>query len=120
MHPLYEAAMEITDRLRETRLQVASLSMELAQAEYQLQVIKAKVERGLIKKVESERSLGPTVEDRARIFTLAVDADPDYQAQLKQHAQLKLKLEQVKTEAAFLRDKLTITLAAMKATENVD
>ncbi len=120
MHPLYEAGMKIIDRLRETRLQVASLSMELAQAEYQLQVIKARVERALIKQVKSERALGPTVEDRARIFTLAVNADPDYQAQLKQHAQLKLKLEQVKTEAAFLRDKLTITLAAMKATEHID
>ncbi len=116
MHPLYTAAMETTDKLREARLQVASLTMELSQAGHALQLIQAKVERSLIKQVKGEKALGPTVEDRARIFTLALDANPDYQAQLKRHDEIELKLEQAKVESAFLRDKLSVMLAAMKAT----
>jgi len=117
VHPLYSTAMETTDKLREVRLQVASLSMDLSQAEYNLQLMRAKVERGLIKKVKGEKALGPTVEDRARIFTLALDADADYQGQLKRRNEVELKLEQAKAELASLRDKLSVLLVAMKATD---
>ena len=117
MHPLYTTAMETTNALRDIRLQVASLSMELSQAEYHLQVVRAKVERGLIKQARSEKALGPTVEDRTRIFTLALDADAEYQRQWKRCHDVGLKLEQAKAESASLRDKLSVLLAAMQAND---
>jgi hypothetical protein len=49
--------METTDKLREIRLQVAGLSIDLSQAEYNLQFTKATVESGLIKKVKVEKAV---------------------------------------------------------------
>ncbi|MEA3459772.1 MAG: hypothetical protein U9R11_03710 [Chloroflexota bacterium] len=118
MHPLYAAASEIADKLKAARLQVVHLSSELSQAGYDLRVVKAKVERGLIKKVGGEKALGPTVESRARIFTLALEADENYKAQVKRRNAIKLKLEEAKVEVASLRDKLNMMLAAMKAAED--
>lgn len=117
MHPLYTTAMETTNALRDIRLQVSSLSMELSQAEYHLQVVRAKVERGLIKQARSEKALGPTVEDRTRVFTLALDADAEYQRQWKRCHDVGLKLEQARAESASLRDKLSVLLAAMQTAE---
>jgi len=117
MHPLYAAATEVVDRLRAARREVVDLSAELAQAEYGLRLAQARVERGLIKKVGGERALAPTVEDRARIFTLALDADQDYREQCQRRDGLKASLEEAKVEVASLRDKLNVMVAAMRATE---
>jgi len=117
MHPLYEMATEVVDRLRAARLEVAHLSVELAQVEYGLRVAQARVERGLIKKVGGEKALAPTVEDRARIFVLALDADQDYGEQLRRRDELEKSLEEARVEVASLRDKLNVMLAAMRATE---
>ena len=115
MHPLYEAAIAATEELRKARLRVARLSVELSQADYRLHLLKARVERGLIKRVGGEKALAPTVEDRARIFVLALDADEDYQAERRRCDELRLELEQAKVEAAALRDRLDVMLAAMRA-----
>jgi len=115
MHPLYEKAIEVAEKLKEARLQVAHLSSEWAEAEYDLSVAQARAERGLIKKVGGEKKLGSTVESRERVFTLARDADEDYRAQLERRNQAKIRLEQAKVEAASLSDKLNIMLAAMRA-----
>ncbi len=45
MHPLYAAANEVVDQLRTARLEVARLSAQLAQAEYNLRLSQARVER---------------------------------------------------------------------------
>ena len=50
-HPLYREATKTTEILQETRLKEVQLASEFAQAQYILYVIKAKVERILIKKV---------------------------------------------------------------------
>lgn len=118
--PLYETALELAEKLKEARLQAAVLAKEVVEAEYQLKVTKAGVERTLIKQVKNEKLLGNTLEDRTRIFTMALDADADYKARLKQQADLTLKLEQAKIEATFLRDRLTVTLAAMRIPEQVE
>ncbi|SRR6056297_2961993 len=115
MHALFEPAMELAENLKDARRQAAALSQELLETEYQLKVAKAAVERELIKKVKSEKALGNTLEDRTRIFTRALDADVNYQGLRKRQAELALKAEEAKIEVSFLRDKLTITLAAMKA-----
>ena len=115
MHPLYAEAMEVADRLKEARLQVTHVTSELAQAAYDLAVGKARVERGLIKKVGNEKRLGPTSESRERVFILARDADEEYLARLKRHNEVKVRLGQVKVEVASLGDRLTIILTAMKA-----
>ncbi len=120
MHTLYETAREKTDLLKEARLQVVHLSSELSQTEYDLHLSKAQVERGLIKKVGGEKALGPTVESRTRIFTLAVDADENYKAQLKRRNAIELKLEEAKVEVATLRDKLNLMLTAMRVTGDSD
>jgi hypothetical protein len=118
MHPLYTAATEVVDRLRAARLEVVHLSADLAQAEYDLRLDQARVERGLIKRVDGEKALAPTAKDRDRIFTLALDADPDYGKQLGRCNALKMRLEEARVEVASLRDKLSVMLAAMKATED--
>jgi hypothetical protein len=118
MHPLYGEAIAVAEKLKEARLQVVLLSSELAEAEYGLAVVQARAERGLIKKVGGEKKLGPTVESRERVFTLARDADEEYRAQLERHGQVKMKLERAKAEAASLRDRLNVMLAAMRAEES--
>jgi len=104
MHPLYTAATEVVDRLRAARLEVVHLSADLAQAEYDLKLAQARIERGLIKRVDGEKALAPTAKDRDRIFTLALDADPDYG---------KMRVDEARAEVASLRDKLNVMLAAM-------
>ena len=115
MHPLYEETIKVSESLREARLEVADLSMGLAQAEYDLRVVKARVERSLIKKVGDEKRLGPTVDARERVFTLARDADEEYLTQLKRHDEVQVKLERAKVEVSALCDKLNVMLTAMKA-----
>jgi hypothetical protein len=114
MHPLYDDAMSVVTDLKEKRLRIAHLAKELAETEYDLQLRRAKIERGLIKRVGSERKLGPTVDDRTRIFTVAVDADEAYQSLRKKRNQLELELAEAKAEEASLRDRLRVMLAAMR------
>lgn len=115
MHLLYAEAMEVTDRLKEARLQVVHLSAEFAQAAYDLAVSKARVERALVKKVGDEKRLGPTTESRERVFTLARDADEGYLDQRKRHNEAKTRLDQAKAEVASLRERLEVLLTVMKA-----
>jgi len=110
-----EAALRTAEELREQRLRSAELAAELAETDYELEVIRARVERGLIKRVKGEKALAPTAEDRNRIFTLALDADEDYRARRKAGAGLRLTLQKAKAEIGFLRDKLRIQLAAMES-----
>ena len=117
MHQLYAATIEIVDGLKEARLEVVHLSAELAQVEYDLRLARARVERGLIRKAGGERALAPTVDDRARIFTLALQADSAYRAQLDHRREIGVRLEEAKVQVAALRDKLNVMLAAMKAEE---
>ena len=58
MQAIHEAANEIVERLRLARLEVVHLSAELAQAEYDLRLAQARVERGLIKKVGVRKHSG--------------------------------------------------------------
>lgn len=115
MHPLYADGIKIAEKLGELNTRVVYLSMELSQIEYGLRVTKAKVERSLIKQVGGEKKLGPTTEDRERIFTLALDADQSYKEQLKHRNEVELNLEQAKAEIASLRAKLNVIIAAMRA-----
>ncbi len=117
MHPLYTKAQETVDALREARLKVVHISTELAQAEYALCLAQAKVERDLIKQVGSERALAPTVDDRTRIFVRALDADQDYRARRQRRDTLETEMGEARAEAASLRDKLDVMLAAMRTAE---
>jgi hypothetical protein len=115
MQPLRVEAMQVADRLREARLQVTDATSEFVQAAYDLAVAKARVERGLIKKVGHEKALGPTTESRERVFILARDADEQYVARLKRHNEVTVRLDQAKVEEALLGDRLKIMLTAMRA-----
>ncbi len=118
-HPMYPEAMETVEQLRAARLEVARLAAQLNLAEYALRLAQARVERGLIKKVGGEKALAPSAEDRERIFTLALDADEEYQARLRERNELALRLEEAKVEVAYLREKLSVILATMRAGEEV-
>jgi len=117
MHPLYNEANEVVERLRAARLEVVHLSAELARAEYDLRVTQARVERKWIKKAGGEKSLAPTAEDRARILLVALDADEEYRAALQRRDALALRLEEAKVEAEALHHRLSVILAAMRAEE---
>ena len=120
MHSLYAAAMEVVERLEKARQRVVHLAADLARAEYDLRVRKARVERELIKKVGGERALAPTAEDRARVFTLALDADAEYREKFQRWQEIKLALEEAKVEVAALRDRLSVMLAVMRAGSETD
>lgn len=115
MHPLYEEASEGVERLRAARLEVVRLSAELARAEYDLRLIQARVERKWIKTAGGEKALAPTVEDRARILLVALDADEEYKAALERRDALALRLGEAKVEAEALQNRLRVMLAAMGA-----
>lgn len=116
-HPLYPEAMEIVEQLRAARLEVARLTAQLQLAEYALRLAQARVERELVKRAGSEKALAPTVEDRERIFIRALDADEEYQARFRERNELALRLEEAKVEATYLREKLSVILAAMRSGE---
>ncbi len=118
-HPLYPEAMEIVKQLRAARLEVARLSAQLNLAEYALRLAQARVERGLIRRAGGEKALAPSAEDRQRIFIRALDADEEYQARLRERNELALRLEEARVEAAYLREKLSVILAAMRAGEEM-
>ncbi len=115
MHSIYTSANNTHNQLKAARLVAAHLSAKLVKAEYDLRVAQAKAERAVIRKAGGERSLAPTAEDRARILTVAVDADPDYQVLLQAQRALSLRLEEARIEVAYLRDQLNLALTAMKA-----
>lgn len=117
MHPLYEDSLKLIEQLKAARLAVARLAGELAKAEYELTLTAAKVEREWIKRVGDDKKLGATVEARERVFILARDADENYKAQLNRQWEIKAKLDEAKVEASALQDKLSVTLAAMRASE---
>ncbi len=50
MHPLYDEANEVVERLWAARLEVVHLSAELARAKYDLRVTQARVERKMNQK----------------------------------------------------------------------
>ncbi len=114
MHPLYDEANQIAEELQAARLEVAQLTFILAQNEYELTVVKARVERKLIKQVGDEKRLGATVAARERVFTLARDADEEYLLKLKRYNQSELALEQARVEVLALQDKLSIVLATLR------
>ncbi len=118
-HPLYPEAMEIVEQLRAARLEVARLSAQLNLAEYALRLVQARVERELIRRAGGEKALAPSAEDRQRIFIRALDADEEYQARLRERNELALRLEEARVEAAYLREKLSVILAAMRAGEEM-
>lgn len=118
MHPLYEEANEVIEKLRIARLDIVRLSAEFAKAEYNLRLTQARVERKWIKKAGGEKALAPTAEDRARILLLAVDADEEYKAALELRDALALRLEEARVEADALRSRLNVILAAMRAGES--
>ncbi|HIE39129.1 MAG TPA: hypothetical protein EYH30_00630 [Anaerolineales bacterium] len=118
MRPLYEASIAATEELQEARLRVVRLSAELSRVEHDLRLLRARVERRLVRKVGGEKALAPTVEDRARIFTLALAADPEYEAERKHRDEIALELEEAKAEVAALRDRLDVMLAAMRVVES--
>lgn len=117
MHPLYDEANEVVEKLRAARLEVVRLSAELARAEYDLRVTQARVERKWIKKAGGEKALAPTAEDRARILLVALDTDEEYKAALERRDALALRLEEARVEADALRSRLSVILAAMRAEE---
>lgn len=119
-HPLYIEATKTTEILQETRLKEVQLASEFAQAQYKLSVIKARVERTLIKRVKEEKDLGPSMESRERVFVLARDADPDFVAQLKQVNEIQLRLETARAEVLSLRDKLNVFLTSMRSEKSSD
>ncbi|MGQ9717710.1 MAG: hypothetical protein ACUVR6_08460 [Anaerolineae bacterium] len=119
MHPLYDEANEVVEKLRVARLEVVRLSAELARAEYDLRVTQARVERKWIKKAGGEKALAPTVEDRARILLVALDADEEYRAALERRDTLALRLDEARVEADALRNRLNVILAAMRGEEGV-
>ena len=118
MNPLYSDAIEVADRLKEARLNVVRISSDVVQAEYDVTLAQARVERGLVKKVGDEKKLGLTTESRERVFTLARDADEQYLTQLRRYNEVKIRLEQAKVEVSALNDRLNIMLTAMKTNED--
>ena len=117
MHPLFDESMKITEKLSELNIRIVDLSMKLSQIDYELRVTKAKVERALIKQVGGEKKLGPTTDDRERVFTLALDADQNYKELLKNRNEVKYSLEKAKAEITSNREKLNVILIAMKVNE---
>ncbi len=111
---LYEGAIVLSEQLKIARLEVLGRKLELRQAQYDLNVAKAKVERALIKKVGNEKKLSSTAEGRERIFVLARDADETYRARLARYNEVYERLERAKIEAQLLQDKLNVILAVLR------
>ena len=115
MHPQYETAIEVAEKLKAARLGVIQLSSQLGSLDYGLRVTKAKVERALIKQYPHEKALGPTADSRARIYAIAVDADEGFRALMGRHEAAEIALGEAKVEESFLEDQLRVMLAAMRS-----
>jgi hypothetical protein len=114
MHPLYSEATQLLKKLKEKRLEVAQLSSQIAQQDYQLTLTRTKIERGLIKKVGDEKKLAPSADSRERIFILARDADSSFLQQHQHLQELKLMLENAKIEILYFQEQIALMQIAMK------
>jgi len=114
----YEQALQLAEEIKAARLEAAELSSTLSLERHESAVIKAKIERGLIRKVGGERQLAPTVEDRERIFIVACDADDEYKRRWKNLHDKKLVLSRTKIEIATLEEKLKIVLEALQSEQH--
>ncbi len=108
MDNMLEEALKINEQIKTAQIGVAKLAHQLVDEEYQHNLIKSQIERGLIKQVGDEKKLGQTVDSRERVFTLAKDADPAYVAALEKCNQTRYQIELAKIEISALREKLAI------------
>jgi len=118
MKDLYNDTLQVVEALKAARLQVVQLSTQLADLEYHLGVVAARIERGLIKKVGDEKKLGPSLDSRERIFVLARDADQDYVALRSRRDSLQEQVETAKVEVKYLQDKMAVMMAAAQADQS--
>jgi len=117
MHPLYGEAMALVETLGETRLRAARLASELAQTEYDLSLLRARIERYQIDRAGDERRLGLTAEVRERVFALACEADSEYRAHRQRREASQLALSEARARVATLTDRLNVILAAMRSND---
>jgi len=115
MQITYEQALQVAEELKTAKLQAAELSSAISLEQHELAVNKAKIERGLIRKVGGEKQLAPTVEDRERIFTVACDADDEYKRRWRNLHDKNLVLSRSKIEISTLEEKLRIMLEALRS-----
>lgn len=115
MSTLHEESLAVVEQLHAARLELIRLTLALKQAEYDLALAKARIERAWIKKVGDEKKIGPTTEDRERVFILARDTDEDYRTQYARYTAAYEQAERGKAEVATLHDKLAVMLAALRS-----
>ncbi len=118
MQITYEQALQVAEELKTVKLQAAELSSEISLEQHELAVIKAKIERGLIRKVGGEKQLAPTVEDRERIFMVACDADDEYKRRWQDLHEKNLTQSQAIIEISTIEEKLTIMLQALRSEQH--
>ncbi len=118
MQITYAQALQVAEELKTAKLQAAELSSAIALERHELAVIKAKIERGLIRKVGGERQLAPTVEDRERIFIVACDADGEYKRRWKNLHDKNLVYSRAKIEISTLEEKLNILSEALRGEQH--
>ena len=114
----YEQVLQVVEELKIAKLQAADLSATITLERHELDVIKAKIERGLIRKVGGEKKLAPTVEDRERIFIVACDADGDYKRRWKALHDKRLTSARSQIEIEALDDKLKIMMEALQSEQH--
>jgi DnaJ-domain-containing protein 1 len=113
---LYESALQAVEDLKQTCLEQARLVQEFTEAEYDLTVAQARVERAIIEKAGGdEKRLGLTAETRAKAYALALDADENYKEKRIAHIQIKARLEEAKIISRSKYGRLDVMLAALKA-----
>ena len=113
IHQIYNKAEAVADQLRDGRFVAVSLANDLAQADHDLSVAKAIIERNLVLAMGGEHSVAPSEQGRERVFRVKLANDSTYQARLKARNDLALSLAEAQTEVACLQDKLNILLAGL-------
>lgn len=112
---IWQEAMRRIVMLSIARLNQARAAIRLAEAESALVLAKAQAEARVIEAAGGEKELGSNAEARQRALTIALAADPEYQAAVKVYQIALAEARAADAQVESHREWLKVAAAALRA-----
>lgn len=112
---IWQEAMRRIGYLSVARLNQVQAAIRLAEAESALVLAKAQAEARVIEAAGGEKELGSNAEARQRALTIAIAADPEYQAAIKAYQMALLEARVADAQVESHREWLKVAVAALRA-----
>lgn len=112
---IWQEAMRRIGMLSIARLNQVQAAIRLAEAESALVLAKAQAEARVIEAAGGEKELGSNAEARQRALTIALAADPEYQAAVKAYRIALVEARAADAQVESHREWLKVAVAALRA-----